>query len=63
MKQFAAENDSSKFQHSPETPFNDELECFDLEESYAYIERYNPAVNLVVPKNYVDFENLDDPLQ
>ena len=63
MKKFAAQKDNSSFQWSPETPFNDELECFDLEEKKAYLEEMSPAVNLVVPKNYVDFENLDDPLQ
>ena len=62
MKKAATKNENPYFIQSPESIYNDDFVCFTPEEADAYVNENNLSVNVIFPQNYIDFDNMDDPL-
>ena len=63
MKKAANNIESTDLIQSPESTYNDDFVCFTPEQAEAYVNENNLSVNVIFPQNYIDFDNIDDPLQ
>ena len=41
--------------------FYDDRECAGIDESFEYLEKYQPEIQFVTTINYVDFKNIEHP--